>query len=321
MAQVKKAYYFSHDCNARMDEKMLAVRMKHGVEGYGVYFMLIERLAEATNHALSKDYDVIAFDFRCTTEVVQAVVENFGLFSFTDSGEFYSESLLRRMAEVDEVRERRREAGRKGGNNKASNAKEISSNASDLLEKNVAMLEESASIATKNSSNAKEISSSASDLLEKNVAKEKKEKEKKRNNNNVSNETYSSGGSEPPDDALDAEENDNINYSLLIDYWNTKTGGKCGRLESIENNRRRLVRARIISHGKRKFQEAIDKAATSNFLMGSTWFNFDWFIRPNNFDKIITGNYDNKNNEPTAATADPKKTVTKPPSGEFTADF
>ena len=289
MAQVKKAYYFSHDCNARMDEKMLAVRMKHGVEGYGVYFMLIERLAEATNHALSKDYDVIAFDFRCTTEVVQAVVENFGLFSFTDSGEFYSESLLRRMAEVDEVRERRREAGRKGGNNKASNAKEISS--------------------------------SASDLLEKNVAKEKKEKEKKRNNNNVSTETYSSGGSEPPDDAPDAEENDNINYSLLIDYWNTKTGGKCGRLESIENNRRRLVRARIISHGKRKFQEAIDKAASSDFLMGSTWFNFDWFIRPNNFDKIITGNYDNKNNEPTAATADPKKTVTKPPSGEFTADF
>ena len=107
----KNAYYFSHDCNARLDEKMLAVRMKHGVEGYGVYFMLIERLAEATDHMSAKDYTAIAFDFRCGTDIIRSVIEDFGLFRFTEDGaQFYSESLLKRMAEVDELREKRRAA-------------------------------------------------------------------------------------------------------------------------------------------------------------------------------------------------------------------
>ena len=32
----KDAYFFSHDCNARNDPKILALRSVYGAEGYGV---------------------------------------------------------------------------------------------------------------------------------------------------------------------------------------------------------------------------------------------------------------------------------------------
>ena len=287
MAQTKNTYYFSHDCNARLDEKMLAVRMKHGVEGYGVYFMLIERLAEATNHILSREYEVIAFDFRCSVDIVKAVVENFGLFSFTDTGEFFSESLIKRMSKVDDIRQTRRESGKKGGTRRAE------------IEKSQA---------------------NANVLLEKSQAKERKGNKIKGNYKIFSSIEENSSGGEPPEAEFETEK---INYAALVAYWNKKTKGVCGKLETIENNRRRMVKARIMKYGKRKFQEAIDKVAASTFLLNAVWFNFDWFIRPNNFDKIITGNYDDKDidTDDKATVADPRKHVTKPTGGGFTADF
>jgi hypothetical protein len=47
--------------------------------------------------------------------LIKAVVENFGLFSFTDDGKrFYSESMLRRMGEIERIRALRSDAGKKG---------------------------------------------------------------------------------------------------------------------------------------------------------------------------------------------------------------
>ena len=55
----KKTSYFSHDSNARNDEKILAVRMRLGAEGYGIYFMLIERLRDESDYTSVKDYNMI----------------------------------------------------------------------------------------------------------------------------------------------------------------------------------------------------------------------------------------------------------------------
>ena len=46
----KDAYYFPHDCNARNDPKILALRSVFGAEGYGVYWMLIEILREQPDY-------------------------------------------------------------------------------------------------------------------------------------------------------------------------------------------------------------------------------------------------------------------------------
>lgn len=110
----KEAYYFSHDCNARNDDKIIAVRMRHKAEGYGVYFMLLERLRESSDYSSVKDYNMLAFDFRVSADLVKSIVEDFGLFSFTDDGKrFYSESFSRRMKQKDDKSEKARQSASK----------------------------------------------------------------------------------------------------------------------------------------------------------------------------------------------------------------
>ncbi|SHH89918.1 protein of unknown function [Chryseobacterium oranimense] len=97
----KEAYYFSHDSNARQDDKIVALRMKHGWEGYGVYWALVEKLRESSGYMSICDYNIIAYDLRTDAALIKSIIENFRLFSFTEIENlgkcFYSESLKNRM--------------------------------------------------------------------------------------------------------------------------------------------------------------------------------------------------------------------------------
>lgn len=111
MARKEINNYFSHDANARNDEKLLRLRMKHGAAGYGVYFMILERLRGESGYRSVRDYNAIAYDFRVDASLVKSVVEDFGLFVIAEDGKgFYSESFLRRMEYKDAVREKKRDA-------------------------------------------------------------------------------------------------------------------------------------------------------------------------------------------------------------------
>lgn len=110
----KEAYYFSHDSNARNDDKIIAMRMRHGMEGYGIYWTIIERLRECDNYTSVKDYNVISYEIRVSADKVKSIVEDYGLFTFTDDGKrFYSESLNRRMDIKEEKSEKAREKAKK----------------------------------------------------------------------------------------------------------------------------------------------------------------------------------------------------------------
>lgn len=117
--QIKSTNYFSHDSNARNDEKLVRLRMKQGAAGYGVYFMILERLREEADYMSAKDYNMIAFDLRVDAAIVKSVVEDFGLFTFTDDGKcFYSESFTRRMDIKETLRRQRSEGGKIGMKNR-----------------------------------------------------------------------------------------------------------------------------------------------------------------------------------------------------------
>ena len=117
--QIKSTNYFSHDSNARNDEKLVRLRMKQGAAGYGVYFMILERLREEADYMSAKDYNMIAFDLRVDAAIVKSVVEDFGLFTFTDDGKcFYSESFTRRMDIKDTLRRQRSDGGKIGMKNR-----------------------------------------------------------------------------------------------------------------------------------------------------------------------------------------------------------
>ena len=112
----KDAFYFSHDGNARNDDKMIAVRMKYGMEGYGIYFAIIERLRESCNYMCIKDYNIVAFDLRVGADKVKSIIEDFNLFSISeDKNYFYSQSLINRMIPLDNLKEQRSLAGKKSG--------------------------------------------------------------------------------------------------------------------------------------------------------------------------------------------------------------
>ena len=108
------ANYFSHDSNARNSDKLIRLRMQHKAAGYGVYFMILERLREEPGYMSVKDYNMIAFDLREDASLIKSVVEDFGLFVFTEDGKyFYSESLCRRMGIKDEKSVKARESANK----------------------------------------------------------------------------------------------------------------------------------------------------------------------------------------------------------------
>lgn len=97
--------YFSHDSNARNDEKLIRLRIRHKAAGYGVYFMLLEILREKKDFLCPRDYNVIAYELREDAALVKSVIEDYGLFEFTDDGKFfYSESFLDRMEKVSAAR-------------------------------------------------------------------------------------------------------------------------------------------------------------------------------------------------------------------------
>ena len=111
---MKDAYYFSHDSNARNDQRLMKLRMKYGPEGYGIYFMIIEILRDTENYTLHlSNIDSICFDIRADEEKVSDILKNYNLFEI-DGEYFYSRSLSRRMEKLDKIKEVRRESGKKG---------------------------------------------------------------------------------------------------------------------------------------------------------------------------------------------------------------
>ena len=148
MSAKKNIFYFPHDTNARSDEKILAVRMRHHAEGYGVYFMIIEMLAEQPEHTLSRDYDMIAFELRADSNTVRSVIEDFGLFQ-VDNDRFYSLSLIERMEPIDNLRQQRSAAGRKSAERRAL-VNKISPLLNDTTTDNTSLLDNDATVVEQN---------------------------------------------------------------------------------------------------------------------------------------------------------------------------
>ena len=107
------AYYFSHDSNAKDDPKCVLLIEQLGLEGYGIYWVLIEMLRDQPGYkyplalipAISRRYNT-------TTEKMKTVVNNYGLFEI-DEHDFFSLSLLKRMEHLDKKRIQTSYAGKK----------------------------------------------------------------------------------------------------------------------------------------------------------------------------------------------------------------
>jgi len=127
------SYYFSHDYNAANDTKVLFLRHQLGMEGYGIYWYLIEQLANAGGKLPLELIPVLAMQMHCTDVKVNGVLMNFDLFTL-DSGEFWSERLQNHL----DLRLKLSESGKTGANNRWGNRVAIGDgNAKERKEKEI----------------------------------------------------------------------------------------------------------------------------------------------------------------------------------------
>lgn len=130
-ANGKDAFYFPHDCNARNDNKILALRSIYGSEGYGIYWMIIEVLRDQPGYKypLGKfAFKGLAMELHCDSKLLEDLVmdcctefvdDSSSLLSMDDNY-LWSVSLLRRMKNVDEISEVRKAAAQKRWDSKAN---------------------------------------------------------------------------------------------------------------------------------------------------------------------------------------------------------
>jgi hypothetical protein len=172
----KDAYYFSHDSNARNDPKILAMRSVYKAEGYGWYFMLLEIFREDANYKIAINkytYDTLAMQLQCERNAIESFVDDCCI-NFVDSHGsllsrnedfIWSESFLKRMADVDGKREKNRASANKRWQSEAdlplfdANAMQTQSdgNANGMLikESKVSKVKKEKDSSTKKSSNGK----------------------------------------------------------------------------------------------------------------------------------------------------------------------
>ena len=109
----KDCFYFSHDSNAKDDPKIVMMIEQMGLEGFGIYWVLIEILRDQPTYKYPLSLiPAMARRYNTTAEKMKIVVSGYGLFEI-DEDVFFSISLMNRMGKMDAMRQQRIEAGKK----------------------------------------------------------------------------------------------------------------------------------------------------------------------------------------------------------------
>ena len=67
------AEYFSHDYDTREDEKIQNLVFKHGMEGYGIFWSIVEMLYKNDGY-MQLDYARIAFALHSHNDIVKIYI-------------------------------------------------------------------------------------------------------------------------------------------------------------------------------------------------------------------------------------------------------
>ena len=123
---------------------------------------------------------------------------------------------------------------------------------------------------------------------EESTQNKRKEKEKEKNK----------GGSNEPSSSPPATTDKDINLLAFQEFFNRtmqEHGAQIPTITQISGKRKQSLLARLKEHGKEKLRTAVINAAKSPFLNGASEkpfvASFDWIFRPNNFPKVLEGNY------------------------------
>jgi hypothetical protein len=96
-------HWFKHDINASNNGKLIKLQANEGLEGYAVYWKLVE-LLYINEGRYELNLDELAFTLRIShlenaTKLIQSVIMNYGLFNYDDDI-FYSDRVTQGLADI-----------------------------------------------------------------------------------------------------------------------------------------------------------------------------------------------------------------------------
>ena len=265
----KDAYWFSHDSNAKDDPKCMLLIDQLGLEGYGIYWVLVEILREQPDFSYPIALiPAIAKRYGTSVPKVEAVISGFGLFDIRDDKFFYSPSLITRVLAFKEKQDAKSAAAIKANMIRWQREKEKKLLADTQLD---------------NTSGIQMESERNPNLSQGNKIKGKE---------SIIDSSFHSESS-PTQKELSPEE-----FMLL---WN-EGRGTLPKVAALNKDRKAKAKLRIKEMGKTKEEQrdtmliVMEKIRNSEFLTVK-WgkCNFDWLIgNATNWLKAYEGNYDNK---------------------------
>jgi hypothetical protein len=126
-----------------------------------------------------------------------------------------------------------------------------------------------------------------------NKIKENKNKSNNKKSTLKGTQKSSADGADAPRPAL-------IDTNAFVAYFNEQLQAQGAIIKQVKNvtaQRKSTIEARARENGKEALKIVADKAAVSDFLNGKNdrgWLaTFDWIMKPNNFVKVMEGNFDN----------------------------
>lgn len=255
----KETFYFSHDSNAITDTKILNMRADYNLEGYGLYWAIIEMLRNEENYKLelSKNtYRAIKTLTNTNIDIEKFIndcIDEYKLF-VKENEYFYSNSLLKRMKKYEEKKEINKQNGKLGGRPKNQNKTETKPNGFKIETE------------TKPNENQTESEINQNKIKE-NKIKENKIKENKIKENKINNIK-------------------NIYNMYCV---------KLPQIQKLTEKRKKAIDKFLKEFTEEQFEEICKIANTSEFLIGENdrgWkADFDFIIRTDKALNILEGKY------------------------------
>jgi len=321
---MKETYYFSHDCDAKSDFKIKKMMNKYGIAGYGLYWIIVEILAEQKENMLELsdlNYKTIASYMPSTTifikdllkingknneilvkKFIEDCIKEFDLFS-SDEKHFWSNSLIDRI----KLRKLKSEAGKKGNiirqqkeKSADSKSKKVLSAPADSSDENSADSKGEGGADSKTEGGADSIKIKENKNKEKEKEKEEKEnktKEKEKPEHSPKGECLPTPSELPP-----PTQNETIIEPVpkdkILELYHKYCKG-LPQVRKLSPTDEKQLHARWRENPDLSaWEEFFKKVASSDFLTGKNdrgWrANFHWLIRPSNFVKVCNGVYDNE---------------------------
>jgi hypothetical protein len=278
--------YFPLDVDIDQDDKVAMIEALHGIEGFGVLIKILMRIYKEGYCYEWNEKEQILFSKRVNVDInrVNVIINDCVRWGMFDNGIFNSHKMLTSKGiqmRFLEVCKRR---------NVFEMSKELILVPLNLLEKykNIVIVNDNQVNVNNNEVNV-------------NICRESKVKESKVKESKVKESKVDNSMSVGTDDQV--PQIPKIDYQSIMIYWNENS--KLKEITAMTDKRKSNINARVKDYSIDSVFKAIDNVSNSSFLRGSNKQNwiatFDWVFLPNNFVKVLEGNYldkiNNINNE------------------------